>query len=254
MNVARLAQDDRGAVYVEFLMVFMPIFLLFLAAVELGMVYAARLVVQHAANRAARAAVVVLDDDPARYGGERRGRVELTGAAAGPSPVDAFLAGVGLGGGIGDAAGGARFRDIRSAAFIPLLAVAPSNSALDPDESLVRALGGGRTSASALRYSRAALAVTFPAAPRAGSFRTSFGPEEPVTVRVTYLFHCSVPLVPQLMCDGLSGLRTRLLPEEQAQLDLALLSQLGQARFLVLRAEATLPNQGAGYLYAGEAP
>jgi hypothetical protein len=253
MRVARLIQHTRGAVYVEFLLVFMPIFLLFLAVVELGLVYAAQLVVQHSANRAARAAVVVIDDDPARYGGEARGRLDMTGTAATPSPVEAFLSGAGLGASAGDAAGGARFRDIRSAAFIPLLAMAPSRSALDPGESIARAIGGGRTSGAAQRYNRAALAVTFPVAPGANNFRTTFGPNEPVTVRVTYLFHCAVPLVPQLMCDGAAGLRARLTPEERSQLDIAHLSELG-ARFLVLRGEATLPNQGAGYRYPGETP
>ena len=253
-----MLKDARGAVYVEFLLVFMPVFLLFLCIVELGFVYAARLVVQHAATRAVRAAVVILDDDPARYAGERRGRVDLTGTAGAPSPLEAFMDGAGLGGGASDAAGGPRFRDIRTAASIPLLAVAPSAAELDDETggSIATAIGRGadRAASGAQRYNRAALAVTFPTAPGASTTRTEFGAEDLVTVRVTYLFHCAVPLVPELMCEGPSALSADLSPAEQAQVDIAFLSSLASARFLVLRGEATLRNQGAAYLYPGELP
>ena len=58
-----------GAVYVEFLIAFLPIFFFFLALVQLAFVQTANLVVKHAATKAARAAVVVLPDDPQYYGG-----------------------------------------------------------------------------------------------------------------------------------------------------------------------------------------
>ena len=84
------------------------------------------------------------------------------------------------------------------------------------------------------------------------NFRTTFNKHEDVTVRVTYLFHCSVPLVPVLMCDEPSGLE--LAPEESLQLDFGYLSGLSNPRFVVLRAETTLRNQGADYLYPSEIP
>jgi hypothetical protein len=62
----------RGAAYVEFLLAFVPILLLFLGMVQLGLLYGGNLVVQHAAHRAVRTGVVVLDDDPRYYGGEPR--------------------------------------------------------------------------------------------------------------------------------------------------------------------------------------
>jgi Flp pilus assembly protein TadG len=247
-----LRRDARGAVYVEFLLVFLPVFLLFLAILELGFIYAGRLVVQHASTRAARAAVVVIDDDPAFYGGAPRGRVVTTGSTMTPSPVEIFLAGAGLGSAASDSAGGPRFRDIRSAASIPLLAVAPSAAQLEGQESVRTAIGTGpqRAITGAQRYNGAALAVTFPTAPGAGSFRTTFGRDEMITVRVTYLLHCGVPLVPALMCRSTGGLE--LDPEEAAQMDLAYLAGLARPRFQVLRAETTLRNQGAAYLYPSE--
>jgi hypothetical protein len=72
-------RGTRGAVYVEFLLVFIPVFTLFLAVLQLGLMYAAKLVTQHAATTASRAAAVIVDDDPARYQGGARGRLDPTG-------------------------------------------------------------------------------------------------------------------------------------------------------------------------------
>jgi Flp pilus assembly protein TadG len=249
-----VARDLRGAVYVEFLLVFLPVFLLFLCILELGFLYTGRLVAQHAATRAARAAVVILDDDPAFYGGEARNRVDANGTTTGVSAVEAFLVGSGYGSGASAPRGAARFRDIRSAASIPLLAVAPSAAQLGDDDSVRNAIGLGpqRAMTGAQQYNEAALAVTFPTAPGANSFRTTFTDDEVITVRVTYLMHCSVPLVPVLMCDEPSGLD--LAAEESSQMDLGYLAGIANPRFQVVRAETTLRNQWASYLYPSESP
>ena len=249
-----VARDLRGAVYVEFLLVFLPVFLLFLCILELGFLYTGRLVAQHAATRAARAAVVILDDDPAFYGGEARNRVDPNGTTTNPSAVEAFLDGSGYGSGASAPRGAARFRDIRSAASIPFLAVAPSAAQLNDDDSVRNAIGLGpdRAMSGAQRYNEAALAVTFPTAPGANSFRTTFTEDEVITVRVTYLMHCSVPLVPVLMCDEPSGLD--LQAEESSQMDLGYLASIANPRFQVVRAETTLRNQWANYLYPSESP
>ncbi len=63
----KLVADRRGAVMVEFLIAFTPLFTLFMALCELANVYASHLVVKHAAYRAARAGAVVFPDDPANY-------------------------------------------------------------------------------------------------------------------------------------------------------------------------------------------
>lgn len=61
---------ERGAVMVEFLIAFLPTFLLFLGLVQSGLLFTVRLVTQHAATTTARAAAVVIGDDPKRYDGE----------------------------------------------------------------------------------------------------------------------------------------------------------------------------------------
>ncbi len=72
-RVHKLLRDRRGAVYVEFLVAFLPLFIFFECLVQLSGMFTAKLVVQHAAVTATRAAVVVLHDDPAYYGNEPTG-------------------------------------------------------------------------------------------------------------------------------------------------------------------------------------
>src|SRR5258708_36207326 len=61
------AGDRRGAVYVEFLIAFLPVLVFFSALFQLGMVQIADLVTEHAAVVAARAAIVILPDDAIYY-------------------------------------------------------------------------------------------------------------------------------------------------------------------------------------------
>jgi hypothetical protein len=131
--------------------------------------------------------------------------------------------------------------------------VSPSRGQLDEAASVGGALGGGEARASNARaYAQAALAVTFPRTPGQDDFRLAIAADEPITVRVTYLFHCAIPLVAELMCKSSAGLGRLLLAEERRQLDLGSLAGNASARYLVVRAEATLRNQSAGYRYRSE--
>jgi hypothetical protein len=64
----RLRVRTGGAVYVEFLIAFMPLFVMFMSTVQLAFVEIANVVTKHAAVTGCRAAIVVLPDDPADYG------------------------------------------------------------------------------------------------------------------------------------------------------------------------------------------
>ncbi|MFO0677802.1 MAG: TadE family protein [Polyangiaceae bacterium] len=97
LGSAALATDTRGAVYVEFLVAFMPLFVFFMALVQFGFVQTANLVVKHSAVTGARAASVVLPDDPAFYGGAPLNRAE-----------------------------GKRFEEIERAVKMPLVALEPA--------------------------------------------------------------------------------------------------------------------------------
>jgi hypothetical protein len=62
-----LRNDTRGAVYVEFLIAFMPVFVFFLCLLQLALVFSAKLLVEHAATEGARAAAVVFGDEAGPY-------------------------------------------------------------------------------------------------------------------------------------------------------------------------------------------
>ena len=63
-----LREDTRGAVYVEFLIAFMPVFVFFLCLLQLALLFTTQVFVEHAATTGSRAAAVVFADDPKPYG------------------------------------------------------------------------------------------------------------------------------------------------------------------------------------------
>jgi hypothetical protein len=64
-----LVNDQSGAVFVEHLIVFVPTMFFFLATMQTILLCTGDLVIRRAASVAARAAVVVLPDDPLKYEG-----------------------------------------------------------------------------------------------------------------------------------------------------------------------------------------
>ncbi len=262
----QVARCEAGTVTVELLIAFPPVFLLFLGALQLALMYAADLVVHHAAWAAARSAVVVLDDDPKRYANEApRCITESGGDSSVVSGLTTTLGSyfpAGASGGSSSAAdsgsthSGRRLAAIQHAALLPL-------SALSSDPFPLSLLS---TSSVA--------AVTFPASPGADELQTkqvALGNE--LTVRVTYLFTCAIPVVSALLCDSLIQRRISQLtaklgfgkPDrsfEQGQKELAHAPfALGQAllwakgtRVRMLRAEATLPTQWLPYPIPADNP
>jgi Flp pilus assembly protein TadG len=226
-----LPRGVAGAAYVEFLVVIGPFLLLVLGLTQLGLLFGADLLVAHAAGKAARAAIVILPDDheDADYGGD---------------PVNQVSSGQGLTGYMMAPSKG-RLSAIRDAARLTLSPIGPSLSSLDPDSvagALIQPSGVSLLS-GLIGWTALAVAVTFPDGE--GGFRTTFDPRGPVTVRVTYLFRCAVPLGRDLLCGGMDGLSM-----DQAG---ALLQNGGSLpgivtlagwRVIALEAERTLPNQG----------
>lgn len=73
-------RGDEGAVMVEFLAAFMPLFAFFLGLVQLIFIQTASLIVNHAAHVAVRAAVVVIPDNalgpPGSAAGAKKAEIE----------------------------------------------------------------------------------------------------------------------------------------------------------------------------------
>lgn len=276
----RLAHDAHGVVYVEFLIAFVPVFIFFLALVQLSLIAVARIVVQHAAVRGVRAAVVVLDDDPSRYDGAARG--DLRAGTDDDASGDQAIGDV-VGADDEPASGaeplhhdGARMAAIARAVHVPLAAISPGPTWMleaggITDRSVDRALGYaplGRLLYGLRHHLGLTTGITFPTAPGASRFHTrEVKGVALVTVRVTHLFACSVPIAARLVCGrlGWDPRRRRLASlggakNADAFAELArapgaskhALLALAGARFALLRAEASLPAQEAPYLYASE--
>jgi Flp pilus assembly protein TadG len=67
---------QRGAVTVEFLIAMMPMLMFFLWLMQYAFIVSGKLITKHAAVITARAASVILDDDPANYGQTPRGQYD----------------------------------------------------------------------------------------------------------------------------------------------------------------------------------
>lgn len=264
-----LVGDCRGVVYLEFLIAFVPLFVLFLGTCQTALLVTARIVVRHAASAAIQSAIVVLEDSPEDYDGAPRG--SLTAGTGSGKGLSDLLAGLGVtdgttqsadgGGSASGAQSGARMVPIRMAAYASLLALSPhlEDIVLPQAGSLGQSLSAGFENRIlfALEYLRMASVVTIQSARGSDAVATSpIGGKAEVTIRVTYLCPCSVPFVRGLICRPLDSLLA-----DQASNPTALGTRLGlaevpgvlekitakDARFIAIDAEASLPNQGADF-------
>jgi len=196
-----LLGNETGAVYVEFLLAFLPVFTLFLGMLQAGLLYGANLVVTHSANRAARAAIVVLDAPESDFDDDGRMVIDYGESSGGTDAICELLNVLSVPCSFTGGEGNARLNAIRAAASFPLLPIAPSLDQQLQDRQVLRAVGGdpimSRT-VNGLIYNRGAVSVTFPDHPER---QFTVGPNENLKVRVTYLFHCGIPIAARYMCD-----------------------------------------------------
>jgi hypothetical protein len=310
-NISPLWRNETGAAYTEMLVCFMPMFTLITCLIQLALINVAHLIVQHSAVLAARAAVVVLPDNPACYPGNppvgnlaagATGNANSTpslgslGINSPPSGDFGALGGLNSAGSHGGNANdprsvyrqkNARYDAIHFAAGLPLMSLAPSPTALfGRNTSIATAIEPGNVLSQlgfGLLYNRAALAVTFL---KNGQYSALFSGREMVTARVTYAFNCGVPLARTIMCrDALAlryprvaairdavgraigsgsvsdilaaGAAIREAERGEGETDAAtaelrtapnnaglLLTLATGQRFAIVRAEASMPNQG----------
>jgi hypothetical protein len=202
----------------------------------------------------------MLDDDVERHGGVACGDLHGGRGDAATDVPDALHA-LGARQLARRATDGSRMAGIRSAVELPLAAIVPGTwrgVPLEPGTSLARSLAFGVP---------ATTAVTFPLEPAADELAdTVVPPSSGVTVRVTHLFACRVPLARVLLCNTLdydsarSGLATQSGDDERDQAHRELerapfaWAHRGLAaareRFVLLRSEATLPRFAAAYACA----
>lgn len=278
----RSIRDARGTVLVEFLIAIMPIFVLFLGIVQYALLSVAQLVVQHAAVAGVRAASVVLDDDPALYDGAERLEIGSAARTQDPTPSGALAAIVGQlssevlpedfvapsllsAGQI--LADNPRMAAIRTAVHARLMAIVPARGLktllpVAQQHHVAGALGESPIfrALQAPFYLPISTAVTFPIAPGSSDlFTERVESSALVTVRVTHVVMCEIPLVAALMCETLASLslvqRSSPAMQELAHAPGANFQALWLAidtRAMVFQAEASMPAQNARYLYASQ--
>jgi hypothetical protein len=196
-----LLRDQRGVAYVELLIAFMPFFVLVLGLTQLALLGQAHLAVRHAANAAVRSAVVVIDDDPARYGGTARRTLDPIGGRGGGGS-DGFFSLIGAPISM-PRRGDARSRDIRLAAYVPLLAISPGRQQIMSRlqrANVERAVGTGGLGRAAfgMLYVLGSTGVVF----GEGRGPVQYAEGDDVRVRVTHAYPCLVPLASRLLCDN----------------------------------------------------
>ena len=199
--IKRSLADTSAAAYVEFLLAFVPLFVLFMGIVQLALLFGARLLVEHAAFRATRAAAVVLDDDPRYYDGEPRLDVEGRGARA--SDIRHRLSRMGVGLSTGEIGPDepldgtlSRRATVELAAALVLLPLS-QKAGLSVDSAL-----GSEGLDEATRDTLRRLDVRFLATPDGSDEAPRYGHDAHVTVEVIYRYRCSVPVARQLVCPG----------------------------------------------------
>lgn len=227
----KMRARERGTTSIEVILCLMVLVTIWLSLAQLALVGVGTLVVRHAAHRAARSAIVILDDAPEHFN---------------TAPRQNLLA-----------EGGARLQAIRQAAYAPLSVLAPQL-----DELLKSTLGGTNLNAAAQSdlvstfssslYNPGAAAVVLE---RDGEPADSFEVDESVTAHVVYLFSCRVPLARSLLCSSLAQLKSdekasKLLERVEKPALQDVLDAPG-LYFRLLEGKETLPNQGARYHTSG---
>ncbi len=264
--MARLVElrDECGAVYVEFLIAFFPLFLLFLGVCQLALIAAAETVVRHAAYSGVRTAIVVLEADPKKFDNADRGYLRK-GRASKIRGLDDVVEKLGISRVAVERAKqffsdkmvdgatsqqGARMVPIKTAALLPLLPLSPNEALVrEQSESVRFALNStsDHQLGFALEYTKSAGLVTVLDSPQ--SETNALDPialNAPVTVKVAYLFHCSIPIVRAMLCSTLRDSMGKDLSTVAVKYKTAAIFRT-DARFKLLTATATLPNQGAAY-------
>lgn len=269
-------RNQSGTASIEFLIAFIPFFLMCLGTIQLALIAVGHIVVKHAAVMATRAAVLVIDDDPYfdSSEGTKRGHMstQVSGSKVDSTPLGiADLPKVPHAGTVseGSKKGGAcdRLSRVRRAAYVPLSVLAPSYfeqlwlGAGPNVESSFGSVPMLRVATGLLLYNKLASAITFPTEPGGDELHDLTSEGEPfadgdvITTRVNYLFACGVPIARDLICRIVPDMDEKDTAEfEHAEWHNALLFDVAGSldRFVVIQAEASLPHQAAPYKYASE--
>lgn len=221
---------SAGVVYVEFIIAAVPLLIMLFCLMQLALILSAGILVTYSAQKAARAAIVVLGDDHEKVEYSE----PLHQVGNGGSDVSAYR-------GAGD---NSRYEAIRIAARYALAPVSPSLAPLGAMSVRQALQQGGKvdTAVALAGWTKYAVGLGFKDGDEA--YISRFGPRDVVSVQIVFLYPCLIPIGREFVCDSYGKLsqNARALIEVNG-------TYIGWSRFLnwrfvALSATASLPNQG----------
>lgn len=157
-------ETQQGAIMVEMVIVIIPFLTVVFGVAQLALMYMAGLAVNRSATTAARAAIVVYDDDPDNFGGQSR-----------------------------NSSGGQRAQAVEIAASFPIYAFKNSPKSADSIRHSLRASQNGPYSTT--NSVAPGLTVSYPDGIPSGR-------GDSIKVKVEYEMPCEVPVVKAILCDN----------------------------------------------------
>ena len=224
---------NAGAVYVEFLIVIIPLLILMFSLVQMSLFLSAGILTRLSALKAARSAMVILGDnhEKANYA------EDLNQVGDGSGGIAAYC-------GVEDGEKKTRYQTIRKAARAPLLPVSPSITSLGASsaEDALLITGPLGIAAALMDKDWTNFAVGLGFVNGKDEYVSSMSPGDGVRVRVVYLYPCFVPIGKAFACHAYGDL-----PGEDRELIEVNGKPAGWTRFfgwryVTLRAEATIPT------------
>ena len=222
-----------GAVYVEFLIVIIPLLILMFSLMQMSLFLSAGILTRLAALKAARSAMVILGDDH-----EKADYMESRNQVGGDgSGIEAYRSAK-------DGEKKTRYQTIRKAARAPLIPVSPSIDSLGASsvEESLRIAGPLGILAALVDKDWTYYAVGLGFVNGKDEYVSSMRPGDGIRVRVVYLYPCFVPIGKSFACHAYGDLPSddRALIEVSGKIA-GWTAFLG-VRFVTLRAEAAIPT------------
>jgi hypothetical protein len=207
---------ERGAVFVEFLIAFIPMFIFFLGITQLAFMYAARGILQFAASKAVRAAIVT-EEKPLRDCKNGKDGERSTDSAGGANGLQNPFGKEGAsnaGGNQEDTSESVILNKARAGAYLPLAVLAPPSFAYPLVGEGLDSIAGGlgpHTTQFALGYAlynrgNSAITLLDGAGKVIDPPPKKFDKPQPVTVHISYLYYCMVPIASRIMCNPIYDL------------------------------------------------
>ncbi|MBN2714379.1 MAG: pilus assembly protein [Deltaproteobacteria bacterium] len=226
-------QSIRGVVYVEFLIVIIPLLILMFSLVQMSLFLSAGILTQLAANKAARSAMVILSDDhpDATYDEKALNQV-----GTGANGIEAYR----------NIPKKSRYHAIRLAARAPLIPVSPTleSATSESIEGALRNVGIFETGADLANMGWTWFFTGLGFVNGKDEYVATINPGDDVRVQVVFLYPCFIPIGRSLTCHSWGDLPKEdmdLIKLYGNQTAIAIFGMAG-LRYVTLRAEAPIPR------------